>query len=469
MAINKDTVSFIEDIIGITGSISQGIQQQSNKRNEVFVSRINDIIGITGGGTPLYRRFTDNGDILEVKDRLELMEDEIKQGGDITTEQYYKSIINDVNLAMDDNVLFQKSKLEFTNPDNQGIEDLIKTRVDDYVALQNSYAGDVDPAQKAKAAHDIKELLVTYGNKKEKFVSYFGDRVTKDADLYSSIMTVEAYSKFILQEMLYPADGGVGIIDEETHRMFQEGLFEGNMTSLDRFMKKENTGRAASIQTILNELDDAMIVKNEMDMELITIFGKTGNEQDIAEWVNSGNNNLQKDYEDLSADEKRYWRGRYTTARSNYETSQITPIANKIKQKDNAYSKLTGYSYIDLSSGKPIHDDVTLPKPILNVMAKMSNDSKYALYDGRNKNLKSIYTTMIKDIQLKESQGIEWYLDEKIADALEGFADDYEEINKEIKANEKAKARNYESILSIDNYKDVDIKLIEKYIDKLEV
>ena len=54
MAIGKDTINFIEDIIGLTGSISEGISQASEKRNQVFVSRINDIIGTTGGSPPLY-------------------------------------------------------------------------------------------------------------------------------------------------------------------------------------------------------------------------------------------------------------------------------------------------------------------------------------------------------------------------------------------------------------------------------
>ena len=102
-----------------------------------------------------------------------------------------------------------------------------------------------------------------------------------------------------------------------------------------------------------------------------------------------------------------------------------------------------------------------------NDMAKRRKHPHYAGYDGANKNLKSLYTSIIKDIEFKETRGEKWFKDGKIADALERFEQDYEELNLNISKDKDAKDRNFTSILSIDNYKDIDINIIKKYIERV--
>ena len=160
---DKETVDFIENLIGTTGNISESIQRVADKRNEVLTLRINDIIGTTGGGAPLYKRYTNNTEILPIQDNLLALEDEIKAGGDIVIQQYYESVKNDLETSMNDNVKFQNDKKKFTNSERTGIEDLLKIRVDDYMATQDLYGAAVSPEKKALAEKDIQDLLFKYG------------------------------------------------------------------------------------------------------------------------------------------------------------------------------------------------------------------------------------------------------------------------------------------------------------------
>ena len=128
--INKETINFIESIIGVTGQLSESIQRTSNKRSELFQMRINDIIGTTGGDVPLYKRYTNNSDILAIKDDLEAIGQEVDSRGDAVIKQYYQGVMNDIQQTMDDNSKFQADKLLFSNPDpnKPGLADAPETR-----------------------------------------------------------------------------------------------------------------------------------------------------------------------------------------------------------------------------------------------------------------------------------------------------------------------------------------------------
>ena len=268
---NQDTLSFVENLLGITSDIATNVQKTRDKRGNALKLRINGIIWVTGGGKPLHRRLTDNVRIEEIKNDLLNLQQEVDRS-DIVTQQYLKSVVEDVDNSMGDNVRFREQKKLFTNPEGTGIEELLSKEVQKYMEMQSDYAGGVPDISINSSVKNIKDLLIRYGNLKEDFVSYFGDRVTKDEDLYNSIMSVETYSKFILQELEVPSSGKTPQITKAQHQMFREGLFEGNMVPLKEYLVKLESNQQMQSKTLLGEMDRLIMATQEFELEHASKF-----------------------------------------------------------------------------------------------------------------------------------------------------------------------------------------------------
>ena len=461
---DKETVDFIENLIGTTGNISESIQRVADKRNEVLTLRINDIIGTTGGGAPLYKRYTNNTEILPIQDNLLALEDEIKAGGDIVIQQYYESVKNDLETSMGDNVKFQNDKKKFTNSEGTGIEDLLKARVDDYMATQDLYGAAVSPEKKALAEKEIQDLLFKYGTLKEGFLSYFGERVTTDADLYNSIMTVETYTKFILQEMMVPSDGGPGVIDEETFHMFNEGLFEGNMEALKRYSKKKEIGLSTSINTLLKSIDEDWLALQQKESHLDNLFGN-GGDAGFRDWA------VLKGYdlETMGSADKKVLRGTYNSEYSQYRKNYIIPLETRMKNSDNSYKQLTQHSHLEHLQGgatrAPKHN--ILPDPIVESISEFRNDKAFVHYGKKDLNILS--KSIINDIELAITRNEEWWKNKNITDALIMFEEKWDLVSSDIKLNEEAKKLGFKSMADIEAFKNIDIAKIREYIGDYEV
>lgn len=469
--INKETINFIESIIGVTGQLSESIQRTSNKRSELFQMRINDIIGTTGGDVPLYKRYTNNSDILAIKDDLEAIGQEVDSRGDAVIKQYYQGVMNDIQQTMDDNSKFQADKLLFSNPDpnKPGLEDEIKNKVDEYMRIQSSYGGATNEAKRQEYATDIQKLMIKYGEAKEGFLSYFGDRVTKDADLYNSISTVETYTKFILQEMLQPIDGGPGVIDEETHRMFSEGLFEGNMQALKRYNSKIETGRSASINTLIKEISEDFLLKSQTEAEM-TLSGLDGTESGFYTWAKNTTGMNRSQVDGQSSEQFQIMETEYNEKVKNMRKQILGPVENRLQASDKNYKALTGLSYLANLTGNGTYSSSKqanlLPD---NIIRKIQNAESNILLRkfGKNLDLNQASKAIMDAIERANAEGGagSWMQNKDIVDALKYLETEYVAINNIISISQEAKDAGYKSIKDIPQYSRIDIKKISELID----
>ena len=469
--INKETINFIESIIGVTGQLSESIQRTSNKRSELFQMRINDIIGTTGGDVPLYKRYTNNSDILAIKDDLEAIGQEVDSRGDAVIKQYYQGVMNDIQQSMDDNSKFQADKLIFTNPDpdKPGLEDEIKNKVDEYMRIQSSYGGATNEAKRQEYATDIQKLMIKYGEAKEGFLSYFGDRVTKDADLYNSISTVETYTKFILQEMLEPVDGGPGVIDEETHKMFSEGLFEGNMQALKRYNAKIEAGRSASISTLIKEISADFLLKGQTESEM-ALSGLDGTETGFYKWAKATTGMTRNEVDGQTSDNFQVMQTEYNNKVRDTRKGILEPIEKRLQASDKNYKALTGLSYLGNLTGNGTYSSSKqtnlLPD---NIIRKIQNAESNILLRkfGKNLDLNQASKAIMDAIERANAEGGagSWMQNKDIVDALKYLETEYVAINNIISISQEAKDAGYKSIKDIPQYSRIDIEKISELID----
>jgi len=458
----RDTVDFLENLLGTVGHVASSIEKGSEKRNKVYVMRINDIIGTSGGGTPNYRRYTDNAEIDNIKGSLVNIQDEINSSGDVVTQQYFNSILDDIEIAKGDNTKFYAGKLKFTNsdPDNPGLEEILLEKMNNYMNMQTSYAGPVPEEKMVLAVDDIKDILFQYAREKENYISYFGERVTKDTTLLNSITSVETYANFVLQQLLVPEDGGKAYIDEETYHTFREGLFEGNFAALEEHIKGENVGRGATINTLIESLGNDYVEFIKYEQDRTAMFGS--GDEGFRKWAIAKDIKIETDLQLEAA------RHEYNTSLSKFNTTFINPIKNRMDGNDKNLIKLTGNSYLDQLTGLGTiaTNKLILPGEITDNIAKYSKNPRFARFNKSS--LDGIYESIVNEIAFKKSRDEEWRENKTIYDTLLTFEALYDTINLDIGENEGAKNAGYKSIIDVDAYKNINIEEIRRLIKEME-
>ena len=460
---NKDTLNFIETLIGSVGDITSNIQKSSGHRNKVYVMRINDIIGTSGGNAPNYKRYTGDADIANVQVNLSNMKDEVMKSGDIVTQQYFKSIEEDIKQTRKDNNDFYDKKLEFSNedPDNPGVEQQLLGRVHKYMTLQTDYAGAVSEEDKAIAVKDIKDLLFLYGKKKDSFTSYYGDRVTKDAELMGSIGTVETYTNFILQELLVPENGEPGLINEETYHTFREGLFEGNLAALEEHIKGETQGRAATIRTLIES----------MGQDYVELIGKQNQSNaKFGEGDVGFRNWVELDYrlEVDTQEQLEVAREAYIKAKTENNILNINPINTRLQSNNENYKKITGHDYLSslAGTGASASNKMILPQSVSATISSLSKNNYFKRFNKSN--LDGVYESIINEISFKKSRNEDWKSNKTIYNTLLSFEAIYDTINEEISDNQDARNAGYKNISDISAYQGIDIGKIKDLIKEIE-
>ena len=461
---NQDTLSFVENLLGITSDIATNVQKTRDKRGNALKLRINGIIGVTGGGKPLHRRLTDNVRIEEIKNDLLNLQQEVDRS-DIVTQQYLKSVVEDVDNSMGDNVRFREQKKLFTNPEGTGIEELLSKEVQKYMEMQSDYAGGVPDISINSSVKNIKDLLIRYGNLKEDFVSYFGDRVTKDEDLYNSIMSVETYSKFILQELEVPSSGKTPQITKAQHQMFREGLFEGNMVPLKEYLVKLESNQQMQSKTLLGEMDRLIMATQEFELEHASKFGDISSPESVEAALHRwSDDEYGKEFHELDDKEKGVALAGFNADKAN-DAQIIYDTKSKIRNLDLSYQDLSGgISYADkiLNVPKVNNVDKLLPQSILSGIKSVVNAPSFASLNANS--LDEIYRKLLLRKENMDAKGENYKENGEFMSMLYDFIALYEGLNDDIKESEEARRNNYKSIRSVDAYKDIDIEKISRLL-----
>ena len=414
---------YIEKLLQVTGGVSNALRSAKDETDKGYMIRINQIIDTETGGVPNYKRYTSDSDITNVQANLMNLEDEINKHGSSTLQQYYKSIVDDVKQSKEDNSNFYIRKEKFSNvdEDNPGLEQKIL----------------------------------------DSFIQYYGERVTKDPELLASLTTVDTYAKFILQELTLPESGKPGYIDEATFHTFKEGLFEGNLAALEEHMTAETKGRAAQIQTLIENMGRNYVEMSGKESEMLSFYGE-GSEGFLS-WATR-----QEGLPLNTKAETKVAREEWLKAKAQFRNSYINPLITKLETDDAGYKKLTGYSYLAGLRGEEdtlATEKLVLP-PALGANIKQASMHKSFKRFGKS-SLSGVYSSIVNEIDLMIKRGEDWTKDEKVVASLKAFDLQYKLLNNLFASNKKAKEAGFNNLKDVKAFKNIDIDKIKSYIQQI--
>ena len=454
---------FIETLLQVTGDVSSTLRSAKEETDKGYMIRINQIIDTETGGVPNYKRYTLDSDLTNVQANLMNIEDEINKHGSSTLQQYYKSIVDDVKQSKEDNSQFYIRKEKFSNvdEDNPGLEQKILNEVEKYMTLQSEFGGTAVPEEEVSlAVKNIQDLLFDYGREKDGFIQYYGERVTKDPELLASLTTVDTYAKFILQELTLPESGRPGYIDEATFHTFKEGLFEGNLAALEEHISAQTKGRAAQIQTLIENMGNNYVEMSGLESQMLSRYGE-GSEGFLA-WAKRNGISIK------TKDETQVAREEWLREKAQFGNSYINPILTKLETDDTGYRKLTGYSYLSGLRGEEdtlATEKLVLP-PALGANIKQASRHKSFKRFGKS-SLSGVYSSIVNEIDSMTKRGVDWTKDEKVVASLKAFDLQYKLLNNLFASNKKAKEAGFKNLKDVKAFKNIDIGKIKSYIKQI--
>ena len=244
----RTTLDIVEQLARIGKGLGDSVKTIRDNRASSLGRQMASIIGEGGEN---YKRLLGNPEVDIILNQFKELKPKI-DAADVDTIDQYEFIIEDIKAHKKKNIKYGLDKDAIV-----AIENEFGSAIDEYVEKQGAY-GETERGQQADI---LKEIMLRYVEKKQSFMSYFPDRVKNDSSLVSSIVSVENYANFALDEILT----GHGHIDPFEHDAIKKGLLHGDLTALADYKKKDLTSKTNLLNTYTTEIREinARMSKNQ--------------------------------------------------------------------------------------------------------------------------------------------------------------------------------------------------------------